>query len=475
MTPAGLAAAGRDVTVPFRCRLQQADDGHDVDLTCVTLLRLLPGRRVVARAEVDGHAVLLKLFLGRGAARYAQREWRGCRRLAALEVPTPAVLARLQAPATDHNTPAHALLLEYLHDAVPAHPEDLSAVRDAALWLARLHDAGYRHRDLHLDNILTVPGGQCWLIDGDPVRRARWPGRVGRRPGLRNLAILCAQRPPLADADLDVVYAAYAGQRGWTGADRGAGVEALRRATQRQRSRRLRRYLRKSLRSCTEFRVERSWRHFLTALRSAWDDDLATFATDPEAAFSGAQVLKAGNSATVVRARIGERTLIVKRYNTKGLWHALRRALKPAARFRRAWLNGQRLWLLGIPTARPLLLLERRFGPLRGVAYLVMEDLGDGDLATEVDQQGMSASRLGQLVDLFRALRGAGLSHGDTKATNLLVIPAGLAVIDLDAMVESAAGQGRDVRRLLANFDGRPEVRRQIAEAFAAAGLSPDR
>jgi hypothetical protein len=175
---------------------------------------------------------------------------------------------------------------------------------------------------------------------------------------------------------------------------------------------------------------------------------------------------------------------VIKRYNLKGPWHALRRALKPTARFRRAWLNGQRLQFLDIPTARPLALVERRFGPLRGVAYLVMEDLGDRDLGIEVAVGGLTEVRLAQVAALFRALGAAGLTHGDTKASNFLVTADGVAVIDLDAMHssvnkslvnkrsvnKSSVSEHPDLTRFLANFDHLPDVRARVRAALSGAG-----
>lgn len=470
LTARAVAAAGRALEAPFALRLWMEDpvDPRPVSVTAAEILRLLPGRRVVARVDLDGRQALLKLFLGRGARRYCDREARGCARLVQAGVPTPALLGTVR---DEDGGAACGLLFEYLPGARPVTVADLDAVTEAAGWLGRLHEAGCLHRDLHLDNLLVTGDGARVLIDGDPVRRWPWPGPVSAAAGLRNLAVLCAQRPPLADDELPRVFAAYAAARGWVDAASPGGVARLRRATARQRQARLRRYLRKTLRPCSEFHSERSLWRFLSALRSAWQPELAAFAADPEAAFHDAELLKDGNSATVVRVHLGCRSCVVKRYNVKGPWHALRRALKPGPRFRLAWQNGHRLWMLGVPTARPLLLLERRCGPLRGVAYLVMEDLGDRHLGQEIDQQGLSDARAAELARLFRTLQAAGLRHGDTKVTNLLVTDAGIALIDLDAMGLSRRGQRRDVARFLANFQHQPLVRERLAAAFAAAGV----
>lgn len=479
LSAGAVAAAGRDLPERFVVTLASAADGplppgaasRDlVRLECRQVLRLLPGRRLVARVTVAGRPAILKLFVGPGARRYWARERRGCLLLAQAGVATPEILAEVQDPADDaagaHR--AHGLVLEYLAAAQPVSADDSDNVARAAGQLARLHAAGCRHGDLHLDNFLMVPGsGVVHLIDGDGVRRCRY-GAPGTRASRNDLGVLCAQCPPLADDRLSRVYAAYARERGWptVGEDFAGAVARLAAATRTQRRRRLRRYMAKAQRECSEYLCRRSWRRYLVAVRAAWDEALAEFVEDPEAVFRGGEILKAGNSATVARVYLGGRARIVKRYNLKGPWHAVRRVLKPVARFRLAWLNGQRLHMLAIPTARPLALLERRWGPLRGVAYLVMEDLGDLDLGSEVAVHGLSETRLAQVVDIFRALQAAGLNHGDTKASNFLVGPAGVAVIDLDAMGEAVAGQARDRRRFLANFDDRPDVRRRVAAAL---------
>jgi tRNA A-37 threonylcarbamoyl transferase component Bud32 len=488
LRPIDLAAAGRDLPGEFDCPLLLESGGviesegpmesaglpAEVTVRCRQVLRLLPGRRLVALAEVAGRRVVLKLFLGPGARRYRDREARGSARLVAAGVATPALLGR----ASSAIGGAEALLFEYLDDSRPLGGDDVAGLLMAAAALARLHRAGAVHRDPHLDNFLRRADGRVFLIDGDGVRPTIGGRALGRRASLANLALLCAERTPLADDGLDTAYDAYARARGWrrSPARDAAGLQALARATRLQRRARVRRYLYKAQRDCTEFTCERSWKDHLICVRAARDGALETLLADPDGAMGSGEVVKAGNSATVVRVRLGERSCIVKRYNQKHWRHALRRVLKPTARFRRAWLNGQRLHLLGIPTARPLALLERRFGPLRGVAYLVMEDLGPVDLAAAAAAAPLRDRVVEQVVSLFRALRAAGLWHGDTKASNFIVSDDGVALVDLDAMREThqhddGSIRNDDVVRFLANFDHCPEVRERFAAALQAAGL----
>ncbi len=417
--------------------------------------------------EAGGHQRVLKLFLGAGARRRCRREVRGWARLAAAGMATPRLLGELLGGLHDpvHQPSAAALLFDYLPDVRPLAADDHRGVAAAAAVLGRLHHAGLCYRDLHLGNFLQDSRGVVHVVDGDGVGRVAG-GRMRRRRSLEELGILCAQRSPLADDRLGEVDRAYAAARGWSAGDR-RRLAALAAATVRQRRRRIRRYLRKAQRDCSEFHQHRTWRQWVVAVREAWDPEVAAFAAAPENALHGASVIKDGNSATVFRIRLGGRSRVVKRYNLKGPWHALRRALKPVARFRLAWRNGQRLHFLGIATARPLALVEQRCGPWRGIAYLLMEDLGDRDLAMEVASHGLTPERLAQVSDLFRALSAAGLRHGDTKASNFLVAAGGLALVDLDGMAEGE-GNGRDRQRFLENFDHLPDVRERLRAAFAA-------
>ncbi len=499
LSAADVAAAGRRLPARFRCRLHLEGAGPGSRAAVATVLvedvlRLLPGRRLTARVRLEpgrpesgrpepGLAAVpavavLKLFLGPGARRYCAREARGAALVTAAGVQNPALRGRV-AGAPGETVAARGLLFEYVDGARPLSDDDSGEFLGAVTALARLHAAGAVHRDPHLENFLLRPGAGVggdaglWLVDGDGVRRAARRGNLRQAASLANLARLSAERPPQADVELPRVYRAYAAARGWAGgaAAQTEAVRALTRLTRRQRRARVRRYLAKAQRDCTEFHCSRTWRHYLVCQRGFCGPELARFVDDPDAGFRNAQVLKAGNSATVVRLHLQGRPVVVKRYNQKNAWQALKRAVRPVARFRRAWLNGQRLSFLGIPTARPLALLEQRFGPLRGRAYLIMEDLGDVDLGAEVAARGLDEARLEQVVRLFQGLAAAGLTHGDTKISNFLVTPRGVSLVDLDALRPSRAGQAKDRRRFLANFDADPALRRRCAAAFAAAGL----
>ncbi|MCY3792908.1 MAG: hypothetical protein OXG51_00860, partial [Gammaproteobacteria bacterium] len=165
--------------------------------------------------------------------------------------------------------------------------------------------------------------------------------------------------PPALDAWLEKLLVGYADSRNWKAdADR---MPRAKRLVAAARRRRVRRYLAKTERPCTEFHTASNWR-WRCLVKRAWRSDAAVlaeaFARDPEGGLKNAEVIKDGNSATVFRLKLGGSPVVVKRYNIKSLSHRIRRWFKRRALT--AWRNGHRLELLAIPTAEPLALVERR-------------------------------------------------------------------------------------------------------------------
>ncbi|MYE85418.1 MAG: hypothetical protein F4X31_04140 [Gammaproteobacteria bacterium] len=452
LEPVDLMRLGRDVEVPFSIAL----DGEPCRVQ--RIFRLLPGRRLTALGHWRGRDLVVKLFMGAGAARYCARERRGVERLAASGTPTPELLGdALAAPD------GRALLFDYLPDARPLAAGEADGAMNAVRLLAGLHGHGFTHGDPHLANFIRS-GGKLWVVDGDGVGRLWRQGEVAE---LRALAEFLAQHPPTLDARLEKLLAGYADSRNWA-----ADADRMRRAKRlvaTARRRRVRRYLAKTERPCTEFHTASNWR-WRCLVKRAWRSDAVllaeAFARDPEGGLKNAEVIKDGNSATVFRLKLGGLPVVVKRYNIKSLSHRIRRWFKRRALT--AWRNGHRLALLAIPTAEPLALVERRWGPLTGRCYLVMADKGDLDLAAEAGTQGWLPGRLDQVTALLAQLKAAELGHGDTKASNFLVHDGRVHLIDLDAL-SPRRDPAADAARFLDNFDG--TLRAQAEAQFAAAGL----
>ena len=85
---AELRTAGRHPALPFRVFLV---DGRE--LSMLRLLRVLPEKRIVGEAQLDGCRVLAKLFIGTRGERHWRQECAGLAALAEAGVATPPLVA----------------------------------------------------------------------------------------------------------------------------------------------------------------------------------------------------------------------------------------------------------------------------------------------------------------------------------------------------------------------------------------------
>lgn len=448
-----LADVGREPSLPFRFDADFGDGGRRV--VCTDLLRMQPGRRLVARARLGaspGGDVVVKAFFGRRGKRDYRRERRGHQALQSTGVAVPRLLG------AGHGAGAHVLAFEAIDAARAPGMADLGAVVSV---LARLHAGGVRQRDLHLGNFL-VADCVVYAVDGGGARGQR----MGRRACLGDVARLLAGGSP----EWDVVDArtAYAKARGWTLSRRERGqIDVLLEAARRREAVRL---ARKSVRDCTPFAVHSDAGGLTATARKDADAELKAVLADPESAIAMGAPLKRGRTATVIRCG----GLVVKRYNVKNRAHWWRLKIG-ASRARRAWQAGHGLRLLGVPTARPRALVER-FDAVPGAAsaYLVLDYVEGTSLADLTF--GRTSNVLPAVRELFAGLRKARVAHGDMKATNLILADGKVHVVDLDAAVWHRSAwwfrrrHQRDRERFQRNFStADPSVAQALAEAAVGA------
>jgi len=458
---AALRAAGRQPPVPFEIALA---DGRL--LTVSRLLRVLPGKRVVGEARLDGRRVLAKLFIAAASERHWARERDGIEALAAAGVATPQLL---WAGALAGG--GQALLTEFVDGAVGL--DELGEVTDAGRLrtvmplLAQMHAAGLAQEDLHLGNFLCA-AGRCYVIDGDAVRVSAKP--LAAIEVRANLAILFAQLPPLQDRWIAEILATYAATAGAQAPD----AASLLAEVQTVRARRLRHFLAKTGRECSQFAVTRSLRRLVVVSR-AEQPLLQALIDRPDAVLAEGQRLKSGGTCTVAGVQLGDSRVVVKRYNLKHWRHALSRAWRPSRAWH-SWREGHRLDFYGIATPRPLAVIEERLGPLRGRAFLVSEHCPGASLLDVLDAgQVPDPALAAALLELFGQLHALRISHGDLKASNLLWDAGRVVLIDLDAMRQHTSPAGfarawqRDRARFLRNWPAGSPLREWLDRSLPGA------
>ena len=481
----GLTRAGVDLVPPFTLdvRLEPvvvdlADSETTVLDESITPLefcsvdRVLPGRRLSGLVQdLSGERYFAKIFYGRQARRYWRREIAGATALSRTEVSSPAHISN----GATADGEGYVVLYEALKDPLPPEFEDFAQVSAVTKALAGLHESHLVHNDPHVDNFL-FSNGQLHVVDADAVRIVR-----KLQAQIENLAEFFAQRPPVTDTDIEALWLEYLSQRDEYVA-RMVDLAQIKALTKKARSRRISRYLKKTQRSCTEFVQRKTWSRSFLCQRQHWPH-LQRFLWFPEVMFGEGTPLKLGNSATVVRIEVSGQAYIVKRYNVKGFGHRVKRWFKRRARH--AWINGHLLDFLQIPTAKPVALLELKWGWFNGVAYLIMPDLGEHSLldvlAAEREQSPDAepgSHWFAQVVAILQALRAAGLQHGDLKGTNLVTTGQRLALIDYDAVVKikdadvlNGTVRSPDSQRFLRNFVDQPRLMQRWEEKFKESAL----
>ncbi len=465
-TAESLRAGGRRLLVPSTIALdddrrKSPRDGRE--LVIERWLRILPGKRLTGIGKWNGQTVLAKLFVAkRGSERHWQRECRGIDSLKQYDLPTAKLLASGKLEGA-----GYFVLTEYLEgahcpDATAA--DELGRVFEA---VGRMHARGILQEDVHLGNFL-LRDGRLYVIDGDAIRPAG-----SERERLDNLALLFAQLPPSAGSAAPAgLLAAYRKGHPNLVFD-AAQLEA---SIVRAREARLADYLDKCLRDCSLFKSARRADRFFSLVR-AEADFLAPLVADPDAWLEQGTPLKRGRSATLALVELEGRKLVIKRYNIKSAGHALSRAWRPSRAWH-SWVEAHRLRFLGIATPRPLALIERRLGPLRGRAWLVSEYCEGPSLQARLAEHAESGvpARLREAIRaLFASLAAACISHGDLKASNFLCCGEDLVVLDLDAMQQHGSDDAwrkawqKDRARFLRNWPEGSTLRRDMDAALPPA------
>ncbi|WP_438971913.1 lipopolysaccharide kinase InaA family protein [Methylophaga sp.] len=418
--------AGEAVSVPF-------DIGHSNErYHCQQILRYLPGRRLVVRAESKGRSLLLKLFKpNKKGRRELAREINGYQACEKAGVPTPERLS-----ISENIEGCLAIAYAFISDAktfempFSEHSDSIQKLIDLMLLC---HQAGIYQEDIHPDNLLMTEN-ELFLIDLASVR-----GKVGKplakNTSLNNLALLIAQFQSDQQDRLLQHLERYFDKRGWIfdSKTQQAFEKRLKKVWQKRKTN----YLRKCFRSCTMTAYKKTLKFEYAFKRSFFEAAEVDLVNQIDSLVEHGRILKAGNSATVVLVKLAGRDVVVKRYNIKSFSHFLKRCWRPS-RAANAWRYGNLMTLIGVPTPEVLGFIEKRNYLLRTTAYLLCGYSAETqELSKVYPYEHPTGNVLTQIKRIFRLMKKYRISHGDLKASNLLLkANAIVELIDLDAMQE---------------------------------------
>lgn len=360
-----------------------------------------------------------------------------------------------------------------------------AVIEAGAAAVARAHQYGFHHRDLHAGNLLAVdgPDGRPTVVFVD-LHNVRTRRRVPDTQALHNLAQLnqwfCLRSTRSDRLRFFRHYLAYREELSRR-ADSGPTIgmpyrdvavaldRAIRRHSRWLWAKRDRVAMRDGKYYC-RLRLKGGWRGhaYLSAKHSDEHSRASRMRFDREqwrrilanpldlVRPDRSEVIKDSHTAYVCRAQLvteqGPLEVVCKRARTR-TWFKKCYHLFAGSRNMRNWRRGYQLLNRNLPTARPLAVLERRVGGLLLDSMVLTEALPgawdfDAFLRTGLPDQDQRTVRrvkvelIEALVRLVKNMQSNGFGHHDFKAPNLMVQwdadsgrPPRLSLVDLDGLV----------------------------------------
>ena len=214
--------------------------------------------------------------------------------------------------------------------------------------------------------------------------------------------------------------------------------------------------------------TERSASHFLTYLSDYDSPQMSLLFSNPDSYLdnNAKKIIKHDQTTTVAVVECDDKLLVLKRYNTKGVWHFFKRSVR-ITRASICWNFAHRLLQSGLKTPKPIGYRENRFSELRGRSYYLAE-FSPGETLHKYLDNVFDKDKLDICIKLmkkfFETMAIQGLAHGDMKASNFLIKDGQLEVLDLDSMRAYQNNRFhrhklfRDKRRFLRNWINQPEI-----------------
>lgn len=462
-----LLAAGRNITYPLVIPLQ-----NGTQVICEKTLRILPGKRLTLQGIWLGKPIVAKIFLDkRSAKRHAERDNAGIAALHHYKFNAPKIYYSDKAKWPG----VYVLLYEFLTLAQKVKQtweethnmdQQTDLISKLVQTFARQHTVGMLQQDLHLNNFM-LRRGRIYCLDGDGMRYHRKAKPLSLKKSFHNLALFLEHLTNHQPEHIRTAFLEYCAYRNIPVTEK--NFELLKKSMQAVRNKINRKQMEKTLRDCSSFVCTKSLKHFLVYDRTYDSPAMRQLMQDPNQAFTlpSTEYLKQGNSSTVAKFELDGRLFVIKRYNVKNKLSVLKRFISKT-RARRSWLSSHYLKLLSVNTVKPIALYEKKLGIFYFQAFFIAE-YSQGEFLYEViarqnqvtpEWDIIADSLLTQLHSMF----DKGITHGDLKAENLLIMQNKVILLDLDSVHwhrrRSSFNKAKqlDLARVLSNFVDHPSL-----------------
>jgi tRNA A-37 threonylcarbamoyl transferase component Bud32 len=441
---------------------------------------LIKGRsyRQIWRFELNGKPYYLKFYPRRrmkstARGNPAMREFQRLQLLQKAGIPSPRASSSLIGYTLD-GVKGDAVLIEGIEPSVQLDqylserelraetvPDRKALAEQVIEIVEKLGRAGLGHNDLHLGNFL-ICDGKVYLLDAYAIRRGGL-----KRSDVAYLGASCRR------------FATYSElSRGWLVLGDGGPMP--------KRSRDAERYWRKFVESSTgendwfgRLQIKGWHGHFFkrskfarrwseaSGLRARREDWQAAWPKLWEQIESGQlEVIKHSLSGDVLAGEIelaGRRLAVVIKRPYKRYWYRHINEIG-RGRARRAWLKAWRVIVRNIPTAWPLLVMEKSTLGYVSDSVIVMERVPGTTLAA-MDLDALPTAEREMLLhrtgSILRRIDETGLAHFDAKASNWIVLRDNLTgarpvLVDVDG-IRSRRWIALGIDRLLRSMRQHPK------------------
>jgi tRNA A-37 threonylcarbamoyl transferase component Bud32 len=446
------------------------------------VVRTVPQQREVIRGIWSNQLVYAKKFIGSRAQKHFARDLAGVKALVDACIATPSLLFQ----GETQEEKGFVAIFGAIENA-PNAQEVWAGLNEQARFslmhrlvqtVALHHQAGLMQTDLYLKNFLVHKElnqvDLIYTLDGDGIRSiSPW---FKKRQKLRNLATLFSKMDVLDDGWIAELYAQYCLQLGIENSP--IDEAEVWHLTQKIRHQVAKGYAdKKVFRNCTDVKMTHNFMCFQAVASTFGVENQVLASLDPFLADAKLNI-KNGNTCTIGKATLANQSVVIKRYNIKSFWHGLNRAFR-VSRAAKSWANAYRLIISNIATAKPLALVEARFGCFRRRAYYVSEYIDAPDVmqffaqSTKLEDRQTVARNLATLLYKMYLLK---FSHGDCKASNIKIVNFAPVLIDLDGLQDhfgNVVGNWwferkhiKDLKRLMKNWVNDAEVTALLKQAF---------
>jgi len=338
----------------------------------------------------------------------------------------------------------------------------------------KLHEHGIYHRDLYMAHFLldksslkldSAPKIKIYIID---LHRTRICKNAPKRWLLKELAALYFSAMPAKPTSKDILrflsnYFAMPWQR---------IIKEYKSLLYKIEKRVLKLYRK----SHEQFIKKQNWRRLFICDKKYYTPKMQSLLANPDAYLKQGELLKKDTTTcTVAKINLDNEQLVIKRYNIKNIYYLLTHLIQ-SSRATLCWNNSHFLQHYNISTPKPIAIIEKRFGPLRGKSYFISEYIPSMQIndffLKEQNQQKLHIVAKKTIAILIK-LRNKNIRFRDTKATNFLVAGNDTYLIDLDGMRKYSPiiyklrkSFAKDKQRFMKNWRNYPDIEQLFLELY---------